>query len=383
MAANLKIPDYPKKPHSTGQARITVAGESKYLGKFGSPESYRKYAQLVAQLADSSAPSPALRRRDKLVTLKELYDAYYKHATTYYVKRGELTSHTNRIRQSFADALSLYAATPAREFDQDTLKAARSSMVRRGLSRVTVNCYIQSLVQAFAWAAEHKLVPPETVAALKTVKPIQKGRNTNVKEGEGVEPANEADVLAALPKMNPVIAAMVRLQLATGMRPQEATSIRACDISEKAGGHVYTVTDDWNKTAHKGQIRIVPLNSQAMAILAPFVERHPEGFLFRPEDACPHLAGKVNDKYSTRTYGNAIIRACDRAGVEPFAPNQLRHLTATKIREFFNAEMGDMAGLEAAQFVLGHGDPSTTQIYAARRAKQTVGVMERFGAEAK
>jgi site-specific recombinase XerD len=70
-------------------------------------------------------------------------------------------------------------------------------------------------------------------------------------------------------------------------------------------------------------------------------------------------------------YRRAIRRACEKAGLPIWHPNQLRHLRGTEIRKGF--------GLEASQAVLGHADLSVTQVYAeadlemARRIMGDVG----------
>jgi integrase len=63
-------------------------------------------------------------------------------------------------------------------------------------------------------------------------------------------------------------------------------------------------------------------------------------------------------KYSTAAYGQAVAKACDRAGLPHWHPNQLRHSHATEVRRRY--------GLEAAQVVLGHSRADVTQVYAER-----------------
>lgn len=50
------------------------------------------------------------------------------------------------------------------------------------------------------------------------------------------------------------------------------------------------------------------------------------------------------------------FRACKRASVEQWHPNQLRHTAATRIRAAF--------GLDAAQKILGHERADVSQVYA-------------------
>ena len=56
------------------------------------------------------------------------------------------------------------------------------------------------------------------------------------------------------------------------------------------------------------------------------------------------------------SYRRAIRRACLKAGLPLWHPNQLRHLRGTEIRRNY--------GLEASQAVLGHAELSVTQVYA-------------------
>ena len=62
--------------------------------------------------------------------------------------------------------------------------------------------------------------------------------------------------------------------------------------------------------------------------------------------------------YTKDSYKRAIARACKRAGVDHWSPNQLRHSRGTELRRTY--------GLEAAQTVLGHRRADVTQIYAER-----------------
>jgi integrase len=75
--------------------------------------------------------------------------------------------------------------------------------------------------------------------------------------------------------------------------------------------------------------------------------------------------------YSTRAYHHAVRAACDKAGVDPWHPNQLRHAAATRLRERF--------GLEAAQVVLGHSRADVTQVYAERDLTKAREVMALLG----
>jgi site-specific recombinase XerC len=57
--------------------------------------------------------------------------------------------------------------------------------------------------------------------------------------------------------------------------------------------------------------------------------------------------------------------------VPPFAPNRLRHTTATKLRQTF--------GIEGARSVLGHRAASVTEIYAERDMNRITQIMAEVG----
>jgi integrase len=65
------------------------------------------------------------------------------------------------------------------------------------------------------------------------------------------------------------------------------------------------------------------------------------------------------DHYKTTAYGQAVRKACLKAGVSPWGVNRLRHTYATQARQAF--------GLEAARVALGHEDADLTAgVYAER-----------------
>jgi site-specific recombinase XerD len=67
---------------------------------------------------------------------------------------------------------------------------------------------------------------------------------------------------------------------------------------------------------------------------------------------------KVREAFTDFGYAAVIRRACERAGVEHWHPNQLRHTFASEVRRHY--------GLEAVQVLLGHARADVTQVYAER-----------------
>ena len=115
-----------------------------------------------------------------------------------------------------------------------------------------------------------------------------------------------------------------------------------------------------HKSAHRGKDRCVPLESEAQAELRDLLDCVP-----RPDPEAPLFPALRNRKtkktkrceggFTLHGYRQWIIKACKLAGVEPWAPNMLRHACATRI--YAERDM------ETAQLYLGHEDIQTTILY--------------------
>jgi integrase len=73
-----------------------------------------------------------------------------------------------------------------------------------------------------------------------------------------IRPVAEHVVEATLPHVRPQVAAMVRLQLLTGMRPGEVVAMRGCDLEMREKVWLYRPGSDQgphgkHKTAYRGQ----------------------------------------------------------------------------------------------------------------------------------
>ena len=67
----------------------------------------------------------------------------------------------------------------------------------------------------------------------------------------------------------------------------------------------------------------------------------------------------------------AIHRACDKAGIDRWGPNRLRHAAATEVRKEF--------GLEGAQIILGHASADVSQVYAERDIAKGLEIARKIG----
>ena len=392
MAVRTHVPKYRcYKPKNLGL--VVINGRQHYLGKYGSPESLAEYNRLVQELLAVGPSLPNGVETKTSPTVNDVILAFWAHAERHYRKPdGSPSGEQENFRLAFRPLRSLYGHTPAADFGPAGLRSVRDAMVKSKLARTTTNARINRIRRAFKWAASTELIPAAVFHGLETVSGLQRGR-VDVRETESVKPVAASDVEAALPYMPRPVAAMVRLQLLSGCRPGEVTSMRGRDLTPGEPNWEYrplSHKNDW-----RGMSRVIALGPKAQAIVKEFMKPDPEAFLFSPQDTVErlhearaqqriskptpselgrrcHAPGRRHRlNYDRRTYRQAIVRACQKANLDPWSPLQLRHTTATTIRAKY--------GLEAAQAVLGHARADVTQVYAERDTAKAHEVMREIG----
>ena len=363
----------------TGQAVVTLAGSDHYLGKHDSAESRKSYDRHLAEYLASRAGKSTASTTTNDLTVNELLLAYWRHVRGYYIKDGKPTSEPDTIRQALRPLRELYGDTPAFMFGPLNLKAVRQSMIVRGWCRDYINKQVDRVRRTFAWAAENEMLPVANYQALQTVAGLRKNRS-EARERPPIAPVPDELVELTLSRLSPTVAAMVRVQRLTGMRPQEVILMNGSDI-DRSEAESWVYRPSRSTSEHQGRERIVFLGRRAQGLLRPFLEVEPVGHLFSPRRAEERrreeesarrktpirpwelARRKVNPKrapgevYDDGSYRKAIRRACVKLGLPIWFPHQLRHTAASEFRQRY--------GLEVAQAVLGHSELGVTQVYAA------------------
>src|SRR5262249_3405252 len=140
-------------------------------------------------------------------------------------------------------------------------------------------------------------------------------------------------------------------------------------------------TEHHNDEDDPDEERVVILGPRAQEILKPFLPADPLDYVFSPirselarnalrkgkrrSPMTPSQASRgatgrrrapLRAHYDVASYRRAIRRACLKAGIPVWHPNQLRHSRLTEIRRTY--------GLEASKVCGGHREVSVTQHYA-------------------
>jgi integrase len=419
---------------------VILSGERKYtgpVGSWGTQEAHDTYLRLLAEWitrgrqpeAPAATQSPAAAEAGKGTTVNFVIAAFWQHAKAFYRKPdGTPTNEVETFRSALRPLKALYGPTPYLEFGPKALRAVQEEMVRLGWCRSFINKQTARLKHVFKWAVSQELVPASLYHALATVPGLKRGK-TKARERAPIRPVPDADVDAVIPHVSDQIAAMIRLQQYTGMRPGEVCLMRTCDVDQS--GKVWTYTPREHKTEHHGHDRTIFLGPKARAVLEKWFRPNLTEYLFSPTEAeaarlkklhedrvkggTPLSRGnrpgtnrvkrpqrKLGNRYDVDAYRKAITRACEVAFGMPDAirkppkegetaeqkkgrlakarawraancwhPHQLRHNAATFLRKEF--------GIDAAKIVLGHRTLNVTAIYAEADHAKAQEVMERVG----
>ena len=440
------VPTYSHHKPS-GQARVRMDGRDVYLGRYGSEESRREYARIVAEFGNSPVPARVgAAIRD--VSVNEALVPFLAFAEQHYRRPdGTTTNEFEEYKLAIRPLRRLYGTMPAREFGPIALQAVRAAMIGQGWCRTRVNKQIGRLKRVFRWAVAQELVPVAVVQSLECVAGLQRGR-TEARETEPIKPATGEMVDATIPYLWPTVRTMVQLQRLTGMRPGEVRALRPSEIDRS--GEVWVYRPAGHKMAHAGRSREIPFGPRAQAVLIDFLFGEfpppdgfgavdlndettrlvaadaydeagrsrdalllrdlarpvimtagcivdPAGVLFTPGNAREERfafwrrarrskvppsqqnrrkpiaqAKKIPpEMFTDHGYAAVVRRACARAGVTAWHPNQLRHAFASEVRRRY--------GLEAAQVLLGHAKADVTQVYAQRDHRLATQVAREMG----
>lgn len=409
--------------HVSGQSIVTFNSRTYYLGKHDSPESLARYAVLLAKyqagglkmpedfsMGDIEPQIQAMLGASQAGLIQEQQDnspILVSHVTALYrehlkEKYPNGSQERNRYQQ-LADHLdSLYGDCLVSDFGPVKLKEFRANLVENGmpgkrvwkkkvvkpLARKYINRLTNSVITMFDYAVAGEIVDIAKVQQLRSLTTLRNGQTT-APETEKVKPVPIEHVRATAEHLSPIIKAMLRIQVATGMRPGELVIMRPCDIDRTGENWIYVPSK--HKTGWRGKEKAIPIIGDARDAVTDFLQRRHDSFCFSPKEAmewrravaaanrttpmsCGNRKGTnlkkdpkrtPRDRYDTASYRQAIQRAQKNAGVPHWTPAQCRHLAASTIR----AALG---GLDDARALLGHSTALMTSHYAQESLEAAV-----------
>ena len=374
---------------ASGQAMVCLGGRDYYLGEYGSARSKAEFHRLKAEYHQSGCSSSFGAPPDEL-TVAQLIAGYIKYSKAQFGTGPE--SEYLRAKPVLTILMRLYGHTNAVDFGPLQFEVVQAEQTKptvtkrkdgtrtvRYRSRRYINAQMKRLRAVIKWATSKALIPPTVLVAIQTVPPLKYGR-TDAPELPDVVSVSDEIVEQTLPHLNHVVRAMVAFQKLTGARPGEICVIKPRMV-DKSLKDTWLIIYDRHKTAYRGKKRSISIGPKAIEILRPFLLRGEDDYCFSPREAvkrlrelkhearttplsCGNSPGTNAKKrpgkspgecYSTQSYGRSIRGSCVKAGIEPWAPNQLRHAFATQITRNMSIEHASQA--------MGHADTRITKTY--------------------
>jgi integrase len=329
------------------------------------------------------------------LTIAELMVRFLKHAETYYrdQETGEPSKEYDEFDRTTVPLTDTYPHHRANDFGPAQLKVVRDRMIAVSWCRNTVNQRIRRVRHMWKWAAEEGLVSPTTWHGLCVVRGLQAGRTT-ARETQLRKPVADAIVDATMPHLPRHAAGLIRFQRLTGCRPAEACRLQMCDVDRT--GEVWVYSPPRHKCAWRGHQRNIGIGPQAQAVLREFIDGlSTDDFVFSPKrQRAEHFAAMraarktpvqpsqlcrrkkrprkaPGERYTPASINRAVRNACKKAGVVSWCPYQLRHAAGARARR--------IAGLDAAQALLGHRTVGMTEHYSKLTLEDVVKVAAQVG----
>jgi len=413
---------------ASGLARIRLNGRDIYLGPYGSPESFEKYAELLRE-HELNADNPAVPPHERPLfiqdaTVSEVILRFLKHSESYFTdENGSPNKDAKHFRAALRILRLRFGKLQISRLTGRNLKEIQADMVAKGWSRQYCNREFQNIRRFLKWAVSEDLCPVEVLEKSRAVEGLRRGK-TSAPDRPPVQPVSDEVVDATLTHLSPVVRDLVQVIRLTGARPKEIRLLRVRDIIAIDGG-LYETDLANHKNAWRGQVREITFGPEASAILCPYLDQDSDAYVFSPKRAVELIniekrknrktrvqpsqqnRRKANPKrrpgkyYTANSLLRSISRACEKAFGIPkelkripkdtpaaekkrlqalskewrakhvWTPYQLRHTALTAIRENF--------GIEHAQAVGGHARISTTEIYAEKSREKRRNVMREIG----
>lgn len=345
--------NWPPIPHvhkASGQERVSVEGRHVYLGRAGSAEARRAYAELLARLTATTPPRPVAAASISVAEVVERFgaDARLRHSD----------AEAREYDYASRPLVELFAGLRASEFGVAQLGEVRDAMIRRGWVRAVINRRVVRVRSVWRWAEGRGLVPAGAWAHLRALAPLA-ASDRRVRESTPRTGSTLADLECVAACAPAVVGDILRLCWWTGARPGELRQLRAGEVDTLA----WAAAPSRHKNAWRGKGRVIVLGEHARAILAPYLQgRAPDDFVFRT---------KYGDAYTCQGLCQAINHASQKAGVKLIA-YQGRHAAKERItRELSLDHARAMLGQSSLEVTAGYGAAQDLQL--ARSAAEKCG----------
>jgi integrase len=265
----------------------------KVRGKQNEPEAWSAWHSLRARCAGEPEPTAC-------ATVRELLDRFLDDC------RGRARPKTVEVYayflRHFAEACGAKLAVLV------TPQWVEHAALKPSWSPSTRNDFVGAVATAFRWGERCRVIPRNPLWSVRRPPKGSRGAKA-VLTAEQVE-----KLLAAA---TPAFRVLLRLLWLTGARPAEIYGLTAADVNLASGVAVI----ERHKTADAtGRARVIHLPVEAVELLRPLAERHPDG---------PLVRNNLGDPWNEDAVVCAMKLTRRRAGIPTATCYGLRHSFAT------------------------------------------------------
>ncbi len=227
-------------------------------------------------------------------------------------------------------------------FGAKDLQRYQEELVREGLRPATVNFHLQAVRWLCRWASKRGTLKADPSDGVDTHRVKRSGPPVGLSAGAAHRFLRAAGQAATDLSLRDC--ALVQLLLRTGVRIDEAVSLRVQDVAayERSG-----------RVRLRGGGREVPLSAEARRAIRAYLDArgHPKG-------SEPLFVSREGHALSVRRAQAAVLEIGHRAKLERVTPQVLRHTFAVNYLKDNPGKLPQLATL------LGHQSPDSVAIYA-------------------
>lgn len=335
--------------NANGQSRKFTIGRH---GEITPDAARKKAADLLAEIRLGSDPAAARQEQRQALTVSELAARYLaegpaarpdKKPSSWRSDRSNLARHVlpllgNRHVRTLvkADIERWQQAVADGKTAVDVKTGFRGRAIVEGGKGAAARA-LASVATMLSWAAERGIIPDNPARGVRAFKGQKLERFLSADE---VARLGEAIIaLVQQSRLNPKVAAVIRLLLLTGCRKSEILSLQWSFVSFDR--QCLDLPDS------KTGARVVPLSAAALDVLAAMPREHASPWVFPAERGEGHLTLPYKDWQ----------RVAERADLPGVRLHDLRH-------SFASAAVAGGASLYLTAKLLGHKQSRTTERYA-------------------
>lgn len=237
-----------------------------------------------------------------------------------------------------------------------TIMDYRYGKNKKPYTRRGINDVLKWIIKIFKWGVGRRIASQETLISFDEVKPYRMGEHGTFDKIKR-QRITEDEFQRVLGCVNSVIGDMLTLLWHTGMRPYEICDMRPYDIlRDDPECWIYIPGRDktpvgMHKTTGSEKLKVIPLAGVCIDILSRRInDFSSKQYVFSPKDSikeflktkhknrktplsCGNVPGSnrkknpkrnLKEQYNNNSLELACRRACEKAGVEPFVPYDLR-----------------------------------------------------------